>query len=94
MLHLTYPCYATVMICYDFWVTASKIFSLILGDLMGPSIEGLDKLLNMPTGCGEQNMIGFAPNIYVMDYLTVTDQVNEKISRKAKDFMRSGMPIQ
>ena len=61
---------------------------------MGPSIEGLDKLLRMPTGCGEQNMIGFAPNIYVMDYLTATDQVNEKISRKAEEFMRSGMPLQ
>lgn len=59
---------------------------------MGPSIEGLDKLLRMPTGCGEQNMIGFAPNIYVMDYLTATDQVNDKISRKAGEVMRSGMP--
>ena len=59
---------------------------------MGPSIEGLDKLLRMPTGCGEQNMIGFAPNISVTDYLTATDQVNDKISRKEKEFMRSGIP--
>ena len=59
---------------------------------MGPSIEGLDKLLRMPIGCGEQNMIGFAPNIYVMGYLTATDQVNDKILRKAEEFMRSGIP--
>merc|ERR1719234_1153186 len=25
-----------------------------IGDLMGPTVNGLDKLLRMPTGCGEQ----------------------------------------
>ena len=60
---------------------------------MGPSIEDLDKLLKMPTGCGEQNMVGFAPNICVMDYLTATGQLNEKISQKAKIFMQSGMSL-
>ena len=60
---------------------------------MGPSIEGLDKLLKMPKGCGEQNMVVFAPNIYVMDYLTATGQLNEKISQKAKIFMQSGMSL-
>uniref|UniRef100_A0A3Q2QMA5 CD109 molecule n=1 Tax=Fundulus heteroclitus TaxID=8078 RepID=A0A3Q2QMA5_FUNHE len=40
-----------------------------VGDLLGPSITGLDSLIQMPSGCGEQNMVHFAPNIYVLQYL-------------------------
>jgi len=36
---------------------------------MGPSIKGLERLVRVPFGCGEQNMIGMAPNVYVMSYL-------------------------
>ena len=37
----------------------------VIGDVMGPSLQGLEQLLRVPTGCGEQNMIGLAPNVYV-----------------------------
>ncbi|CAL8312262.1 unnamed protein product [Lota lota] len=46
----------------------------VVGDLMGPSIDGLDSLIRMPYGCGEQNMIHFAPNVYVLQYLDATGQ--------------------
>merc|ERR1719505_314567 len=62
----------------------------VVGDLMGPSMDGLDKLLAMPYGCGEQNMLKFAPNIYVMDYLVATNQANGKVEDKAKEYMKSG----
>ena len=65
----------------------------ILGDLLGPSLEGLDKLLAMPYGCGEQNMLKFAPNIYIMDYLMATKQNTPAIEEKAKRFMRSGATV-
>jgi len=58
--------------------------------LLGPSIDGLDKLLAMPYGCGEQNMLKFAPNVYIMDYLKVTHQSNAEIEAKAIRFMKSG----
>ena len=54
-------------------------------------MEGLDKLLAMPYGCGEQNMLRFAPNIYIMDYLTATNQVSPDVERSAIEFMRSGI---
>ena len=57
---------------------------------MGPAMSNLDGLLRLPTGCGEQNMANFAPNIYVMDYLTKTAQVTEEIERKAESFMSTG----
>ncbi|XP_067293407.1 alpha-2-macroglobulin-like protein 1 [Pseudorasbora parva] len=42
------------------------------GDIMGRSLKNLDELLQMPSGCGEQNMIILAPNIYVLLYLKDT----------------------
>jgi len=60
------------------------------GDLLGPSVNGLDKLIKMPYGCGEQNMLNFAPNIYIMKYLETTDQTNADIADKAQRFMMAG----
>mgnify|MGYP002803887076 FL=1 len=62
----------------------------VTGDVMGPALTNLDGLLTMPYGCGEQNMAKFAPNIYIMDYLTQTNQVTEKIRDNAFYFMKSG----
>jgi len=44
----------------------------------------------MPYGCGEQNMLKFAPNIFIMNYLNHTNQVTGAIKDKALDYMRSG----
>uniref|UniRef100_A0A3Q3JNE8 Uncharacterized protein n=1 Tax=Monopterus albus TaxID=43700 RepID=A0A3Q3JNE8_MONAL len=61
-----------------------------VGDILGPSISGLDSLIQMPCGCGEQNMINFAPNIYILNYLNATGQASETITDKAKDYMMKG----
>ena len=57
---------------------------------MGPGFNNLEDLLRMLYGCGEQNMANFAPNIYIMDYLTKTNQVTEGIKNKAENFMEVG----
>ncbi|XP_069609957.1 alpha-2-macroglobulin-like [Ranitomeya imitator] len=62
----------------------------VLGDLMGTAMQNLDRLLAMPYGCGEQNMVLFAPNIFVLQYLEKTHQLNSEIQGKAKTFMESG----
>jgi len=61
-----------------------------VGDLMGPSVAGLDSLLKMPTGCGEQTMLGLAPDVYVTDYLTSVNQLTGDIADKALGYMESG----
>ena len=57
---------------------------------MGPSISGLDSLLKMPYGCGEQNMLNFAPNIFVQKYLTITNNLTPDLEKKAKEYMIKG----
>lgn len=62
------------------------------GDLLGPSISGLDSLVQMPFGCGEQNMINFAPNVYVLQYLEASRQQGEQRETvdRATEFMMAG----
>lgn len=44
----------------------------VVGDMMGMTLAGLGQLLTVPSGCGEQNMIGMAPNVAVLTYLAST----------------------
>lgn len=44
----------------------------------------------MPYGCGEQNMVNFAPNIYVLKYLQTVNQLTKSLENKAKGFMIAG----
>ncbi|KAM8953041.1 LOW QUALITY PROTEIN: CD109 antigen-like [Pelodytes ibericus] len=63
---------------------------MVIGDFLGPSINGLESLIQMPCGCGEQNMINFAPNIYVLQYLTATNQLKDNIRTKLIRLMEQG----
>ncbi|KAG4078918.1 hypothetical protein HA402_005578 [Bradysia odoriphaga] len=61
-----------------------------VGDIMGSSIKNLDKLIQMPSGCGEQNMLNFVPCIVAINYLKHTDQLTKSIESKALNFMEIG----
>jgi len=60
---------------------------------MGPAMNNLDHLIRMPYGCGEQNMLNFAPNIFIMDYLKATDQSNPKVVENAMKYSEIGKLI-
>nr|XP_057942118.1 CD109 antigen isoform X2 [Doryrhamphus excisus] len=62
----------------------------LVGDILGPSISGLDSLIQMPNGCGEQNMIHFAPNIYVLQYLSASRQAEQEMTDRAVAYMMTG----
>uniref|UniRef100_A0A8C4TR48 Alpha-macroglobulin-like TED domain-containing protein n=1 Tax=Falco tinnunculus TaxID=100819 RepID=A0A8C4TR48_FALTI len=62
----------------------------VIGDIMGPALQNLDQLLMMPFGCGEQNMVQFAPNIFILQYLNKTKQLDPEIKDKALKFLRTG----
>ncbi|XP_032365424.1 pregnancy zone protein [Etheostoma spectabile] len=62
----------------------------VLGDILGRALKNLDGLLQMPYGCGEQNMALLAPNIYILEYLKNTQQLTPAIKEKATNFLTSG----
>ncbi|XP_008587819.1 PREDICTED: alpha-2-macroglobulin, partial [Galeopterus variegatus] len=62
----------------------------VLGDILGSAMQDTQNLLQMPFGCGEQNMVLFAPNIYVLDYLNETQQLTPEIKSKAIGYLNTG----
>lgn len=62
------------------------------GEYMLPVLENLHKMIKMPTGCGEQNMVNFAPNILILDYMKATGQYLKapKLVSRAKYFLDIG----
>ncbi|XP_071524050.1 alpha-2-macroglobulin-like [Panulirus ornatus] len=65
------------------WVT-------VVGDLLALTLENLGHLIRMPSGCGEQNMVNFAPNIFIMQYLTISRQITRDTARRLKQYMEEG----
>ncbi|KAK7114959.1 CD109 antigen-like isoform X3 [Littorina saxatilis] len=62
----------------------------ITGDMMGNALEGIDDLVQIPTGCGEQNMITTVPNIYAWAYLDAVDELSDDFKVKASEYMKLG----
>jgi CD109 antigen len=68
----------------------------LIGDFIGSSLNNLDKLIEIPHGCGEQNMVGLTPNIYALRYLQSTSDTSSTISNRdeliqnAKSNIKSG----
>ena len=69
---------------------SSRAYVAVTGSYLAQTLNGLENLLQMPFGCGEQNMILFAPNIYVSRYLEATGQAKPEISAKAEFLMTTG----
>ncbi|NXX49767.1 A2ML1 protein, partial [Tricholaema leucomelas] len=62
----------------------------VMGDIMGNAVQNLGRLLAMPSGCGEQNMVHFAPNIYIQQYLERSRQLHPDLRAKAQSYLQSG----
>ncbi|NXK93098.1 CO4 protein, partial [Formicarius rufipectus] len=67
----------------------SHVFVSLKGNTMGESVEnclsltGVEKLIQVPTGCAEQTMVKMAPAVYAIEYLDASEQwVNFNPERK------------
>lgn len=69
---------------------SARSYIALTGNYLTQTIEGLEKLLQMPFGCGEQNMILFAPNVFVTRYLKETGQMKPEVMAKAENLMVTG----
>uniref|UniRef100_A0A3Q3CXW5 Alpha-2-macroglobulin bait region domain-containing protein n=1 Tax=Haplochromis burtoni TaxID=8153 RepID=A0A3Q3CXW5_HAPBU len=66
------------------------IFFFPSGDILGRALKNLDSLLQLPSGCGEQNMALLAPNIFILEYLKDTQQLTSTIEEKATGYLITG----
>ncbi|OON18030.1 a-macroglobulin complement component [Opisthorchis viverrini] len=59
-----------------------RVYLTYTDEVLGPALSNLDNLVRLPTGCGEQNMVLVAPNVYVLEYLKSGAQVSSKEREK------------
>ncbi|MCD4765937.1 MAG: alpha-2-macroglobulin [Methanosarcinales archaeon] len=69
---------------------SGKVLLSFTPSLVAQSISGVDDLLGMPYGCGEQNMMFFAPDVEILRYLKTSGQTNPEIQAKAELFIITG----
>jgi len=69
---------------------SARGYVALTGSFLTQTIEGLDQLLQMPFGCGEQNMLLFAPDAYILKYLKGTAQLKPEIQAKAEMLLITG----
>ncbi|MBI2918363.1 MAG: alpha-2-macroglobulin [Chloroflexi bacterium] len=69
---------------------SGRAYLSLTASYLTQTIDGLEALLKMPFGCGEQNMLLFAPDVYISRYLRETGQIKPEIMAKAEMLMITG----
>jgi Large extracellular alpha-helical protein len=69
---------------------SEKVLVSFTPSIVAQSISGVDDLLGMPYGCGEQNMMLFSTDVEVLRYLKATGQDNPEVRAKAEMFIITG----
>ncbi|PKP59962.1 MAG: hypothetical protein CVT89_00590, partial [Candidatus Altiarchaeales archaeon HGW-Altiarchaeales-2] len=69
---------------------SERTYLSITPSVIAQQIDGLEDLLAMPYGCGEQNMIFFAPDVEILRYLKASNQLTPEISAKSEYFINTG----
>ncbi|HLC23039.1 MAG TPA: alpha-2-macroglobulin family protein, partial [Dehalococcoidia bacterium] len=69
---------------------SGRAYVTLTSSYLTQTIDGLETLLQMPFGCGEQNMIVFAPDVFITRYLKESGQLKPEIMAKAEKLMLTG----
>ena len=69
---------------------SGRVYIALTSSFLAQTMEGLEGLIQMPFGCGEQNMIVFAPDVYITKYLEESGQLKAEIMAKAEKLMITG----
>jgi CD109 antigen len=69
---------------------SGRAYLALTSSYLTQTMEGLEELIQMPFGCGEQNMIVFAPDVYIAKYLEESGQLKPEIMAKAEKLMITG----
>ncbi|XP_030212977.1 CD109 antigen-like [Gadus morhua] len=67
---------------------SQRVHVAVVGDLLGLSMGGLESLVSLPRGCGEQNFVSFASSVTVLEYLEVLE--NGPIKARALAVLEEG----
>ncbi|XP_039432022.1 thioester-containing protein 1 allele S3-like [Culex pipiens pallens] len=60
------------------------------GILLGAALTNLNKLIRLPTGCGEQTMLNLVPSVLALEYMTGTGTLPDASKSQALDLLQKG----
>lgn len=60
------------------------------GILLGAAVANLDKLIRLPSGCGEQNMLNLVPSVIALEYMSNTATLSKETKAKALEYLQKG----
>ena len=69
---------------------SSKVFVAAVPDPVGPAMNNLEDLLQLPTGCGEQNLEGLLPPAIMLDYLREVGRTSSSFTIRAIRLLEHG----
>jgi CD109 antigen len=69
---------------------SGKVLVSFTPSIVAQSISGVDDLLGMPYGCGEQNMMLFSTDVEILRYLKATGQDKPEVRAKAEMYIITG----
>lgn len=71
-------------------INSGRALVAVTSSFLTQTIEGLESLIRMPFGCGEQNMMMMAPDVFITKYLEESGQLKPEIMAKAEKLMITG----
>jgi CD109 antigen len=69
---------------------SGRVYFTATAGYLTQTMDGLEKLIQMPYGCGEQNMIVFAPDVFITKYLKASGTLKPEIMATAEKLMITG----
>ncbi len=79
-----------ILIMQDFVENTASAKVKIYANTISQTIEGIENIFRMPTGCFEQISSSLYPNILALKYLQDNGISNEELKTKAKNYISSG----
>lgn len=70
------------------------VLSTVIGDLLGKALNNLDNLIQMPGGCGEQNLLSLVPDLAIHKYLKATGKLTPALDAKLTQYEAAGIQNQ
>ena len=87
--------YMVVKLPENFVPGSHKLKLVAVGDILGEAVSGISNLIQLPSGCGEQNMHKIAVNVFASNYLrSMYQELPENIDYNLKHGLNVGLQQQ
>ncbi|KAJ6643551.1 CD109 antigen [Pseudolycoriella hygida] len=69
---------------------STQVSFSVIGDIMGVTLKNIQSLIQLPSGCGEQTMVGLAPDVVILAYLTKVGRLTAPIEKQLINYLEVG----